>query len=340
MASAARPLVHVAVGVITDRHGRTLIAQRPESAHQGGRWEFPGGKVEPGEGVTAALARELLEELGIVVTAAQPLLRIPHHYPDKSVLLDVWRVTGFTGNAHGREGQPVRWAAAGQLQGYAFPDANRSIVRAACLPPTYLITAPPRCAQAQGAGANGSEETAHNAPGAVTPADQGAFVDRLRLRLEQGQRLVQLRAHTLSDAAYAALAEAVAGLCREHGAQLLLNGPPALARALGVGLHLTSRALAAHVTRPLPEHLLLAASCHGPDELGRAVELGVDFAVLGPVHATASHPGAGTLGFAQFARWIRDVPIPVYALGGMTLSDLEAARNARAQGIAGISGLF
>lgn len=120
--------VWVAVGVIQDPAGRICICRRPEDKHQGGKWEFPGGKVEAGETVQQALARELAEELGIGVRACQPLLTIHHDYPDKSVLLDVWRVTGFEGQAHGREGQPLRWIGLDELEGYDFPAANQPIV--------------------------------------------------------------------------------------------------------------------------------------------------------------------------------------------------------------------
>ena len=93
--------VHVAAAVIRGADGRVLIAKRPQDKHQGGLWEFPGGKVEEGEAVERALARELEEELGIRVEAARPLIQVQHDYPDKQVLLDVWEVSSFTGEPHG-----------------------------------------------------------------------------------------------------------------------------------------------------------------------------------------------------------------------------------------------
>ena len=95
--------LHVAAAVIRGTDGRILLAQRPAHKHQGGLWEFPGGKVEAGESVLSALARELREELGIQVTHAQPLIQVRHAYPDQRVLLDVYEVTEFTGDAHGAE---------------------------------------------------------------------------------------------------------------------------------------------------------------------------------------------------------------------------------------------
>ena len=123
-------LVHVAVGVIVDSEQRVLLAKRSESSHQGGLWEFPGGKVEAGEAVSVALARELQEELAIKVESAEPLLEVRHDYADKSVLLDVWVVSDFSGEACGNEGQRIEWVPISQLAEFEFPAANQAIVAA------------------------------------------------------------------------------------------------------------------------------------------------------------------------------------------------------------------
>ena len=133
-------LIHVAAAVILNDKGQVLLAKRPDDKHQGGLWEFPGGKVEPDEPVLEALTRELDEELGIRVTSARPLIQVPHHYPDKSVLLDVFEVDAFSGEPWGREGQPVRWVDAHLLDDYDFPAANRPILAAAQLPSRLVIT--------------------------------------------------------------------------------------------------------------------------------------------------------------------------------------------------------
>ena len=122
--------VHVAVGVIVRLGQEILIARRPAALHQGGLWEFPGGKVEPGETVQQALQRELQEELAIAATVMAPLLTVQHDYPDKSVLLDVWWVEQFSGEPRGEQGQPLRWVSAAALTDYAFPAANQPIVAA------------------------------------------------------------------------------------------------------------------------------------------------------------------------------------------------------------------
>lgn len=123
-------VVHVAVGVIFSGEGHILLARRPEHTHQGGLWEFPGGKVDPGETVADALQRELLEELAIHIEQPEPLIEVRHDYSDKSVLLDVWIVRHFAGVARGNEGQPIAWVKPSELQGYPFPEANQPIVSA------------------------------------------------------------------------------------------------------------------------------------------------------------------------------------------------------------------
>ena len=120
--------IHVAAAVIVGLEGKILIARRPDHVHKGGLWEFPGGKVEDGESVPVALARELEEELAISVLRAEPLIHVQHDYPEKSVLLDVWKVTKFSGDPRGNEGQAIAWVEVGQLKEYQFPEANQPIV--------------------------------------------------------------------------------------------------------------------------------------------------------------------------------------------------------------------
>ena len=130
--TAANKQVHVAVGVIFNSQGQILIARRHDDAHQGGLWEFPGGKVESDESVCDALARELYEELGINIqtSSCKPLIEIRHDYSDKVVLLDVWAVSEFDGEASGKEVQPLRWVDRSQLSDYDFPAANIAIIDA------------------------------------------------------------------------------------------------------------------------------------------------------------------------------------------------------------------
>jgi len=125
--------VRVVAGVIQSRSGnRVLIARRPTGKHQGGLWEFPGGKMEPGETPDAALARELAEELAISVDRSEPFLVVNHRYPDRLVVLDVWRVLAFSGIAIGNEGQEIAWVPIGDLAQRPFPAANQRIIAALC----------------------------------------------------------------------------------------------------------------------------------------------------------------------------------------------------------------
>lgn len=125
--------VHVAVGVLLNGNSEVLIALRPAHSHQGGLWEFPGGKVEAGESVEQALNREFEEELGVSVQACTPLIQISHDYSDKSVILDVWRIEKFSGIPQGKEGQAIEWRALSKLRATDFPKANERIIRALSL---------------------------------------------------------------------------------------------------------------------------------------------------------------------------------------------------------------
>ncbi|EKE85324.1 8-oxo-dGTP diphosphatase MutT [Idiomarina xiamenensis] len=126
--SKGSQVVHVAVGVIEDEQGRLFISRRASERHQGGKWEFPGGKVEQGESVQQALARELREECNIDVEQCAPLTVVEHRYADKAVRLDVWLVTRYRGQAKQLEGQEWRWVARHELEAYQFPDANIAIL--------------------------------------------------------------------------------------------------------------------------------------------------------------------------------------------------------------------
>jgi 8-oxo-dGTP diphosphatase len=308
--------IHVAAAAIFDEQGRVLISRRPLHVHQGGLWEFPGGKLEPGESVANALRRELHEELGIIVQAARPLIRVVHDYADKAVLLDVWRVDAFTGTAAGNEGQVIEWAAVGALGEYRFPAANTPIIKAVSLPDRYLVTPEPG-------------------------SDHSSFLRALEGALGRGVSLVQLRAKRLSAADFRTLVPAVQQLCRQADARLLLNAEAALVSELGAdGVHLTSARLRGLSARPLGDEYLVGASCHTRQEVQHAGALGLDFIVVSPVQQTASHPDARLLGFDGLQQLTEQASLPVYALGGMQLADLATAFRHGAQGIAAINGLW
>lgn len=305
--------VHVAAAAIISADGsEVLIARRPSNVDHGGLWEFPGGKLAPYETGLGGLKRELHEELGIEIRRAQPLIRIHHEYPDKHILLDVWQVHDFSGEPFGREGQAVRWVPMEELVNYPFPAANLPILRAVMLPTEYLIT--------------GEEE------------DEALFDERLeRALVEDGVRLVQLRAKQLDRAAYLARAESALARCRQYGARLMLNGDPELLEAVDAdGIHLTSERLMQLERRPIAEGKWLSASTHDREQLVQAGRLGCDFVTLSPLRTTPSHPDVPPVGWHDFQELVERATMPVFALGGMTRHDANHARAVGAQGVASI----
>ncbi|WP_462321122.1 Nudix family hydrolase [Halochromatium sp.] len=310
-------LIHVAAGVITDADGRVLVAKRPLNTHQGGLWEFPGGKLEPSEPVARGLARELDEELGIQVRASAPLIRLRHDYGDRLVLLDIHRVLSYQGCPHGREGQALDWMTPQQMDPSSFPAADRPVISALRLPSRYLITG-------------------------TDPTQPDAFIRRLEQALSRSQlRILQLRAPGLGANEYAKLARRCAEVCRQANAQLILNCDADLAGRLpGDGLHLTETRLSALDERPQTDKPLIGASCHGTEGLAKAAALGLDYALLSPVQQTRTHPDATPLGWSTFAKLVDQAGLPVYALGGVGEADLDRAISHGAQGIAAISGFW
>lgn len=313
--SEPRRTIHVVAGVLID-NGRVCITRRRADAHQGGKWEFPGGKLDSGEARLAGLKRELHEELGIDVQAAAPFMTLQHAYRDLDVLLDVWRVTRHDGAPHGREGQELRWQAIEQLDPSEFPDADRPVLRRLQLPPLYAIS---------DAGRLGEEE----------------FTARLERVLAAGVRLVQLREPQWDRPRFCAYARRLAALCHRFGARLLVNAAPEIfGECEADGVHLTSARLLASTERPVSAEYWLGASCHNAAELEKAAALGADFAVLGPVQPTRSHPGAPVLGWSRFQELCRAATLPVYAIGGMRAADFAAAQANGAYGLAMISGVW
>lgn len=313
---SAAPL-HVLAGALRDREGRLLLAERPAGKHLAGLWEFPGGKREPGETPLVALARELDEELGIELVEATPLIRVPWRYRERALLLDAWIVTRWRGEPRPLDGQGLQWRLPMQVDPATLAPADRAILQALRLPPHCLVT-----------------------PADVPRQERDAWFGRIVGAIEAGERLVQLRLPPWPRDAVREFAAALLPLAREHGAQLLLNADVEGALSLGVGVHLTGAQLAVLDARPLPLRQTVGASCHDAAQLAKARQLGVDFATLSPVLATASHPGAMPLGWARFRTLAEAAALPVYALGGMSPAQLLQARAAGAHGVAGIRGFW
>lgn len=301
---------NVAAGVLINDRNEFLLATRPEGKAYAGWWEFPGGKIEAGETPREAAIREIAEELGVTVTQAYPWLTETFVYPHKTVRLQFFQVTGWTGTLHPHEGQTFSWHKMGTLEIEQILPANLPILRALALPRFYAIT--------------------H----AYEIGEQEQLA-RLQARLAEGLLLIQVREKGWDRARLQAFAREVLRLARPYGAQVFINDEPELARELGCGVHYSSARLMA--LRERPSGVQAGASCHDATELLHAEKLGLDYALLAPVLATASHPGAPTLGWDGLARLLEHgYSIPVYALGGLTAADIERARHAGAHGVAAL----
>ncbi len=304
----------VAAAVIfrTDAHGQYefLLGQRGPGSFYPGYWEFPGGKVEPGETPRAALVRELHEELEIEVLEATPWIVREHVYEHAHVRLHFFRVTRWQGDLRDHVHSALAWQHPAAPTASPMLPANGPLFAALRLPAVCAIT------HAWQVGAD-------------------VQLAALEAALAQGLRLVQLREAALPAQARLAFARAAVAMCRRHGAQVLVNGDAQLARAVDAdGIHLPAHQLTALPQRPA--FPLVAASCHSRGELEQAARLALDFAVLGPVAPTATHPGRPGIGWADFAALAAGLPLPVYAIGGLAPADLPAALAAGAQGIAAI----
>lgn len=310
----SKDAVDVVAAVITRPDGSFLLARRPAGKVYAGYWEFPGGKVEPGEALTHALKRELREELGIEVDVAYRWITRWFTYPHARVKLCFFRVVGWRGEPHGHEDQQLSWQAPHQVEVAPLLPANDPVLRALRLPSIYGIT------NAQEFGAD-------------------ALIGRLKIALDNGLRLIQVREKQMSKEQLRRFAGAVLDCAGRYGAKVLINGDIELARGIGAdGLHLPAVQLKVLTARPAIG--LVGASCHNREELAQAQNLNVDFVVLGPVLPTPSHADMPALGWNAFGDLIRDCTLPVYALGGLRGADLAAAWEHGAHGVAMVRGAW
>jgi len=307
--------VQVAVAVIVNQQNEVLISLRPNAAHQGGLWEFPGGKLDAGESVYDALKRELLEELDIHLLESQPFKVIHHQYSDKAVVLNIHIVSAFRGEPKGAEGQSIQWKSIDQLKPIDFPAANRSIIHALKFPDKYMITG--------------------------LFADQNNFLSRLEHSLRSGINLVQLRCKSIDEESLLEISKQAKIICDKYKAILLLNTHPEIfQRTHADGLHLSSQMLHLAKERPVSLEKLLSVSCHSMTDIKHAKNINADIILLSPVKETTSHPGVIGIGWDVFSNLISDVDIPVYALGGMNQADIATAIQSGAQGVAAISSFW
>ncbi len=313
-------IVHVAVAVIVNEDNQVCISLRHENAHQGGLWEFPGGKVELDETIEQTLQREIKEELNLEIKTSRPFISIKHDYQDRKVCLHVHKILSYDGQAIGLEGQQIKWLPISQLLPDQFPTANISIIKALQLPDKYLITG--------------------------KFASETEFISKLKNALEGGIQLVQLRLKDgdISIKKAQSLIQQSATLCTAAGACLLLNVAQCYLRVLDLskiefdGFHADSQTLKSLSVRP--QGRLFSASCHNQQELQKAVQLKADFVVLSAVQKTASHPQMAAMGWPVFSALVEQCNIPIYALGGVSEANLNDAWLHGAQGVAAISAFW
>ena len=295
-------MIEVAAAVLLQGDGAFLLAQRPAGKVYAGYWEFPGGKIEPGEPPARALARELHEELGIDIGEAYPWLTRVFTYPHGTVRLQFFRVREWKNDPHPREDQAIAWQRAGAPMAAPMLPANAPVLAALALPGEYGIT---------DAGRLGTAE----------------MLARLERRLETGLKMLQVREPALPQKERDFFTRQVFGLAHRHGCKVLTKAPFPGAD----GVHLTARDLLQLEARPPG---LVAASCHTREEIERAMELELDFAVLGPVKDKAA------IGWERFRELAAGASIPVYAIGGLTPADRQDAWRAGAHGLAMIRGAW
>lgn len=304
----APPSIDVAAGIVRDAAGRVLVNQRRPGKSFAGKWEFPGGKIEPGETAAQALIRELDEELGIAVRRQRRLISFPYRYEELAVRLHVNEVLDYQGVPVGREGQALDWVAPENLDRVDLLAANTAIVRAVVLPRLCLITDTERFGKSR-------------------------TLELLAGHVAARRALVIVREKTLSPHAVSSFINEAREICRAHGSIFCVHADCNTNQFEHVdGIHVSARALQRGA---LPDEAgIVGVSCHCRQEIRMANEQGADYALLSPVKRTASHRGAVPLGWQRFADVCDDVPMPVYALGGMTFDDLELAIRSGAQGVA------
>ncbi len=296
----------VAAAVIERPDGEFLLAQRPAGKPYSGYWEFPGGKIERGEDARAALTRELREELGIEVREASPWITRVYAYTHATVRLHFFKVTAWDGEPQRLEDQDIRWQRIESPDVSPMLPANAPVLAALALPSIMVVS---DCASL------GVEAW-------IQAASSLATGERLLVQIREKACNTQQVQHILSR---------VLARTGPFGARVVVNSDCGSFPQCG-GMHLTSKALMAASERAAAT--LVGASCHDERELEHAAAIGVDYAVVGPVKATASHPDAKPLGWERFEGLIANRPMPVFAIGGLTRADLAEARRRGAHGIA------
>ena len=305
-------ITEVAAAVIERPDGTFLLAQRPEGKPYSGYWEFPGGKIEATEDARAALVRELREELGIEVRESTPWITRLYAYTHATVRLHFLRVTRWDGEPRPLEDQAIRWQRVESPDVSPMLPANAPVLAALALPAVMVVSDAARM---------GIDD----------------WIRALAAQAMDEKMLVQIREKGMDRQKLQHVLSRALARVAPFGSRVVVNSDcGSLPQCDGV--HLTSRALMAASARPAGT--LVGASCHDASELDHAATLNLDYAVLGPVKKTASHPDAAPMGWEKFAALALDRPMPVYAIGGLSRADLAEARRHGAHGVALLSAAF
>lgn len=313
-------VTEAAVGVIQRDNGMVLLGERPAGKPWASYWEFPGGKIEFNETPVQALKRELQEELGITVTRCYPWLTRTYSYEAKydamgvlessakTVKLHFFIVTEWIGDPVGLENQLTSWQNPEKVNVGPMLPANAPILTGLSLSPIYAITN-------------------------LKELGMPLFFERLKIALENGLMMIQVRESQLSPQELRLFSEHVIELAAPFEAKIFINSDINIAQQLDAsGVHLSSQKLMQMQAKP--DGMLCGASCHNPAELSHAAALGLDYVMLSPVQATLSHLDAQPLGWDKFNQLINGYSLPVFALGGMRMEYLHTARQNGAHGVA------
>lgn len=308
---------HIAIGIICDSStDAVLVCLRPPDSAQGGKWEFPGGKVEQDETVFQALRRELGEETGIFTESAHSLIQVDYDYSEGGVRLHVWMIDHWSGSIEAKEGQIVRWVPRSDLNDMVMPPANAPIIKALQFPPLYLITPD------------------------LQFYDDG-FLQMVQKLVCNGLRLLQFRSRQSTFRQHGELVRDLVQICNNHACKLIYNGD--IDNAVKVdahGVHLRSDDLMQTKQRSLGPEYILSASCHNIEQINHANAIGSDICIVGSVHQTSTHPDMQGIGWNGFRDIANAAMMPVYAIGGVQPDELSTANLNGAHGIAMISGIW
>lgn len=303
------PLIEVAVAIVHRSDGRVLLAERTARQMGAGFWELPGGKIEPGEGAAQAAVRELVEEVGLLAHRLRPAIRYDHAYRTRRLRMHFFRVEHWSGTPEGREGQRLAWVDPAQPEVGPLQQSNERVLRALALPALYADCRP------------------------RSGDDVPAQLATVRCALAAGARMVRIGGRGLTADQRVGLARRAQAHASEHGAQIVLDGGTSEVQRAGLSsLHACTERLRRLSARP--QVPLWIASCHGQQDLVRAMALGADAAVVSPVLATDGSSGGAPLGWEAFAQLARQSAIPLYAQGGLRPELLATARAHGAIGIA------